>query len=83
MQLNGAPVPTATSSMWWGEPGTNGQHAFYQLLYQGTRLVNVDILDFAEPTEDLRAIDEECTTFSSATFSRSGAPLRSAAPPTS
>ncbi|WP_083849727.1 hypothetical protein [Rhodococcus sp. JVH1] len=58
VQLNGAPVPTATSSMWWGEPGTNGLHAFYQLLYQGTRLVNEN-LDFAEPTEDLRAIDEE------------------------
>ncbi|MFD7008056.1 glucose-6-phosphate isomerase [Rhodococcus jostii] len=57
VQLNGTPVETATGSIWWGEPGTNGQHAFYQLLHQGTRLVPVDFLGFAEPTDDLPAID--------------------------
>ena len=57
VQLNGAPVATATGSIWWDEPGTNGQHAFYQLLHQGTRLIPVDFLGFAEPTDDLPAID--------------------------
>ncbi len=33
----------------WGEPGTNGQHAFYQLLHQGTRVVPVDFIGFARP----------------------------------
>ncbi|MBC2644661.1 MULTISPECIES: glucose-6-phosphate isomerase [unclassified Rhodococcus (in: high G+C Gram-positive bacteria)] len=56
VQLNGAAVDTATGSIWWGEPGTNGQHAFYQLLHQGTRLIPVDFLGFAEPTEDLPTI---------------------------
>ncbi|MGW5153227.1 glucose-6-phosphate isomerase [Rhodococcus koreensis] len=53
VQTNGVPVDTVTGTVWWGEPGTNGQHAFYQLLHQGTRLVPVDFLGFAEPTEDL------------------------------
>ncbi|PBC51725.1 glucose-6-phosphate isomerase [Rhodococcus sp. ACPA1] len=57
VQLNGAPVATATGSIWWGEPGTKGQHAFYQLLHQGTRLIPVDFLGFADPTEDLPTID--------------------------
>ena len=57
VQTNGTPVETATGSIWWGEPGTNGQHAFYQLLHQGTRLVPIDFLGFAEPTDDLPTID--------------------------
>jgi glucose-6-phosphate isomerase len=57
VQTNGTPVDTATGTIWWGEPGTNGQHAFYQLLHQGTRLVPVDFLGFAQPTEDLPTID--------------------------
>ena len=36
----------------WGEPGTNGQHAFYQLLHQGTRLVPIDFIGFATPNHD-------------------------------
>ena len=40
----GAPVPGGTGPIVWGEPGTNGQHAFYQLLHQGTRLVPCDFL---------------------------------------
>jgi glucose-6-phosphate isomerase len=39
----------------WGEPGTNGQHAFYQLLHQGTRLVPVDFIGFARPNHPLTA----------------------------
>ncbi|GEL18904.1 glucose-6-phosphate isomerase [Pseudonocardia asaccharolytica] len=46
---DGVPVKSATGQIWWGEPGTNGQHAFYQLLHQGTRLVPADFLGFAEP----------------------------------
>ncbi|MDV6285058.1 glucose-6-phosphate isomerase [Rhodococcus jostii] len=57
VQTNGVPVDTVTGTIWWGEPGTNGQHAFYQLLHQGTRLVPVDFLGFAEPTEDLPTSD--------------------------
>ena len=38
-----------TCPVWWGEPGTNGQHSFYQLLHQGTRLVPADFIAFARP----------------------------------
>ena len=43
-QRNGAPVDYSTGPVVWGEPGTNGQHAFYQLLHQGTRLVPCDFI---------------------------------------
>ncbi len=46
---DGTPVTTATGEIFWGEPGTNGQHAFYQLIHQGTRLVPCDFIGFAEP----------------------------------
>jgi glucose-6-phosphate isomerase len=46
--LKGAPVDYATSPIFWGEPGTNGQHSFYQLLHQGTRLVPCDFIAFAQ-----------------------------------
>src|SRR5919106_1381900 len=46
---NVAPVTTTTGEIFWGEPGTNGQHAFYQLLHQGRRLVPADFIGFAEP----------------------------------
>ncbi|MDH3679504.1 MAG: glucose-6-phosphate isomerase [Acidimicrobiia bacterium] len=45
----GRPVPVDTGPIVWGEPGTNGQHAFYQLLHQGTRLVPADFIGFVEP----------------------------------
>ncbi|WP_279103271.1 glucose-6-phosphate isomerase [Gordonia paraffinivorans] len=51
----GHPVTTDTGEIFWGEPGTNGQHAFYQLLHQGTRIVPADFIGFAEPTDDLPA----------------------------
>ncbi len=44
VDLDGAPVDYATGPVLWGEPGTNGQHAFYQLIHQGTRLVPCDFL---------------------------------------
>jgi glucose-6-phosphate isomerase len=50
---DGAPVDVHTGEIVWGEPGTNGQHAFYQLLHQGTLLVPADFLAFAEPNHDL------------------------------
>jgi glucose-6-phosphate isomerase len=52
VRADGAPVETDTGEIWWGEPGTNGQHAFYQLLHQGTRLVPADFIGFAEPFRD-------------------------------
>ncbi len=45
---DGQPVGCETSSIVWGEPGTNGQHSFYQLLHQGTRLVPCDFIGFAQ-----------------------------------
>ena len=39
VRADGSPVDSDTGEIFWGEPGTNGQHAFYQLLHQGTRLV--------------------------------------------
>ena len=50
VRLDGAPVEAATGSVIWGEPGTNGQHAFFQLLHQGTEIVPVDFLVAASPT---------------------------------
>ncbi|PRY49969.1 glucose-6-phosphate isomerase [Geodermatophilus tzadiensis] len=51
--LDGSPVDVATGEVVWGEPGTNGQHAFYQLLHQGTVLVPADFIGFAQPNHDL------------------------------
>ncbi|MGH9089553.1 MAG: glucose-6-phosphate isomerase [Acidimicrobiales bacterium] len=45
--IDGRPVGYDTGAVYWGEPGTNGQHSFYQLLHQGTRLVPVDLIGFA------------------------------------
>ena len=49
---DGRPVPMATGPIVWGQPGTNGQHAFYQLIHQGTRLVPADFIGFARPDYD-------------------------------
>jgi glucose-6-phosphate isomerase len=54
---DGTPVTTATGEIFWGEPGTNGQHAFYQLLHQGTRLVPADFIGFAEPIHEVPVDD--------------------------
>jgi glucose-6-phosphate isomerase len=57
VRADGAPVGTDTGEIFWGEPGTNGQHAFYQLLHQGTRLVPADFIGFSQPTDDLPTAD--------------------------
>lgn len=49
VRWDGSPVTTETGEIFWGEPGTNGQHAFYQLLHQGTRLIPADFIAFANP----------------------------------
>ena len=51
--LLGKPVDYNTGPIYWGEPGTNGQHSFYQLLHQGTRLIPCDFIAFAEPLNPL------------------------------
>src|SRR5215831_16051088 len=51
--LSGAQVETDTSPVYWGEPGTNGQHSFYQLIHQGTRLIPCDFIAFARPLNAL------------------------------
>ena len=51
--LDGTPVTIDTGPIVWGEPGTNGQHAFYQLLHQGTTVVPADLIGFVEPEEDI------------------------------
>jgi glucose-6-phosphate isomerase len=47
--LEGTPVEHETGPIYWGEPGTNGQHSFYQLIHQGTRLIPCDFIAFAKP----------------------------------
>jgi glucose-6-phosphate isomerase len=51
--LLGKPVGYNTGPIYWGEPGTNGQHSFYQLLHQGTRLIPSDFIAFEEPLNPL------------------------------
>src|SRR5216684_3454489 len=45
--IEGTPVDYQTGAVYWGEPGTNGQHSFYQLIHQGTKLIPVDLIGFA------------------------------------
>ncbi|MDH3705848.1 MAG: glucose-6-phosphate isomerase [Acidimicrobiia bacterium] len=52
VRLDGEPVTTATGPVVWGEPGTNGQHAFYQLLHQGTTVVPCDFIGVIQPVAD-------------------------------
>jgi glucose-6-phosphate isomerase len=51
--LAGAPVDHQTGPIYWGEPGTNGQHSFYQLIHQGTRLIPCDFIAFGAPLNPL------------------------------
>lgn len=51
--LDGRRVDVQTGPIYWGEPGTNGQHSFYQLLHQGTRLVPCDFIGFCQPLNPL------------------------------
>jgi glucose-6-phosphate isomerase len=51
--LDGAPVTADTGPIYWGEPGTNGQHSFYQLIHQGTRLIPCDFIGFGQSLNPL------------------------------
>jgi glucose-6-phosphate isomerase len=51
--LDGTQVTYATGPVYWGEPGTNGQHSFYQLIHQGTRLIPCDFIAFGQPLNPL------------------------------
>ncbi|MFD1948833.1 glucose-6-phosphate isomerase [Nocardioides aestuarii] len=53
VRWDGTPVTSDTGEVFWGEPGTNGQHAFYQLIHQGTRLVPADFIAVARPAYPL------------------------------
>jgi glucose-6-phosphate isomerase len=52
--LDGAAVDYPTGAVYWGEPGTNGQHSFYQLIHQGTTLIPVDLIGFGQSLNPLR-----------------------------
>jgi len=52
VRRDGSPVEGSTGEIFWGEPGTNGQHAFYQLIHQGTRLIPADFIGFATSTHE-------------------------------
>ncbi|MFC0715469.1 glucose-6-phosphate isomerase [Cellulomonas biazotea] len=54
VRWDGSPVTTQTGEVFWGEPGTNGQHAFYQLIHQGTRLIPADFIAVANPAHPLQ-----------------------------
>jgi glucose-6-phosphate isomerase len=54
VRWDGTPVTTDTGEVFWGEPGTNGQHAFYQLIHQGTRLIPCDFIAVANPAYPLQ-----------------------------
>jgi glucose-6-phosphate isomerase len=51
--VDGSEVTYATGPIYWGEPGTNGQHSFYQLIHQGTRLIPCDFIAFGQPLNPL------------------------------
>jgi len=53
VRLDGTSVDYETGPIVWGEPGTNGQHAFYQLIHQGTTIIPADLIGFVHPAEDL------------------------------
>jgi glucose-6-phosphate isomerase len=53
VRLSGERVTFQTGEVFWGEPGTNGQHAFYQLIHQGTKLIPADFIGFSQPNHDI------------------------------
>ena len=53
VRYDGLPVTTETGEVFWGEPGTNGQHAFYQLIHQGTQMIPCDFIAVANPAHPL------------------------------
>jgi glucose-6-phosphate isomerase len=52
VRRDGSPTEGQTGEIYWGEPGTNGQHAFYQLIHQGTKLIPTDFIGFAHSTHE-------------------------------
>ena len=52
--LDGRRVDYQTGAVYWGEPGTNGQHSFYQLVHQGTKLIPVDLIGFGQALDPIR-----------------------------
>src|SRR5674476_713357 len=59
VKRDGSPVTGQTGEIFWGEPGTNGQHAFYQLIHQGTKLIPADFIAVATPPHPLKDGDED------------------------
>jgi len=59
VRWDGTKVSTDTGEIFWGEPGTNGQHAFYQLIHQGTRLIPADFIGFVNPAYPLKDGDTD------------------------
>jgi glucose-6-phosphate isomerase len=59
VRWDGTAVTTDTGEVFWGEPGTNGQHAFYQLIHQGTRLIPADFIAVANPAHPLHDGDTD------------------------
>jgi glucose-6-phosphate isomerase len=59
VRWDGSSVTTSTGEVFWGEPGTNGQHAFYQLIHQGTQLIPADFIAVANPAHPLRDGDSD------------------------
>ncbi|MCF4006740.1 glucose-6-phosphate isomerase [Corynebacterium uropygiale] len=57
VRRDGSAVEHGTGEIYWGEPGTNGQHAFFQLMHQGTRMIPADFIGFAQPHQDLPTAD--------------------------
>lgn len=59
VRWDGSPVTTETGEVFWGEPGTNGQHAFYQLIHQGTELIPADFIAVANPAHPTKDGDKD------------------------
>ena len=59
VRWDGTPVRSKTGEIFWGEPGTNGQHSFYQLIHQGTHLIPADFIAFANTHNPLRCGDQD------------------------
>ncbi|WP_305784764.1 glucose-6-phosphate isomerase [Symbioplanes lichenis] len=70
VRLDGAAVEYQTGEVFWGEPGTNGQHAFYQLIHQGTKLIPADFIGFSVPNHDTGEMHD---LFMSNFFAQTGA----------
>ncbi|MEV6489013.1 glucose-6-phosphate isomerase, partial [Actinoplanes sp. NPDC051633] len=70
VRVDGSPVDFQTGEVFWGEPGTNGQHAFYQLIHQGTKMIPADFIGFDEPNHDIGGMHD---LFMSNFFAQTGA----------